>query len=119
MIAPPTIEAGNSHDVARESLGLSLANHTMPVGKMGAIARPATMKATGAALGIKALNRAMAATADPAITIAPSGTRAGTSAASSLPAARASQKPEVNVAAATDCRPTDSRSEGIQPPIPA
>ena len=40
---PPIDAAGKSQDVARESPGLSLASHTMPVGKIGAMASPATM----------------------------------------------------------------------------
>src|SRR5712664_3806889 len=117
--APPSIEAGKSHEVARASPGLSFASQTMPVGKIGAIARPARMYATGAAAGMRAASRAAAATADPMITITRSGMAAGISAARSLPAATASQKPDVNVAAASDCWPTDSRCEVIQPPVPA
>src|SRR4029077_12352291 len=46
ITTPPTIEAGNTHDVARESPGLSLASQAMPVGKIGAMAKPVTMYAS-------------------------------------------------------------------------
>ena len=59
------MDAGNSHDVALASPGLSLASHTMPLGKMGAIAKPAATYANGAAPGIKAASNAMEATAEP------------------------------------------------------
>ena len=42
-VMPPMEAAGYSHDVARESPGLSLASQTMPVGKIGASASPHAM----------------------------------------------------------------------------
>jgi len=85
---------------------------------MGAMARPATTYAIGAAWPLSATSKAADAVAVPEITISPGGTRSGMSAASSLPIARASQKPDVIDAASSDRRPTDSRCEGIHPPTP-
>lgn len=109
MTTPPSIDAGNSHDVARESPGLSRAIHAMPVGKMGAIARPVTIYANGAARPLSATSSATDAIAAPPITTAGGETLSGISAANSLPTANANQKPDVSEAASKDRNPIDSR----------
>jgi hypothetical protein len=118
MIPPPTIVAGNIQEVDRESPGLSFASQTIAVGKIGAIASPVTMYANGAKWPLSATRSATAATAEPEMMTVAGGTRSGMSAASNLPIAIASQKPEVSEAASTDPNPADSRCEVIQPPTP-
>ena len=51
-------------------------------------------------------------------TIVDSGIEGGASVISSLPVTSASQKPDVTVAASVERRPTYSRCEVIQPPVP-
>src|SRR5438552_15903555 len=71
---PPTEAAGKSHDVARASPGLSLASHTMPVGKTGARARPVITYGHGRRIPIHAATSDTTATLPPPSTMAESGT---------------------------------------------
>ena len=109
ITAPPNIEPGKSHEVARASPGKSLASQAMPVGKIGANARPVTTYANGAASPDMQANSASAPSAAPVITIAYSGTREGTRPTIRRPSPRANQKPEVTAAAEAGPLPNDLR----------
>src|SRR5450759_4389592 len=117
--APPNIAPGKSQEVARASRGNSLASQTIPVGKMGAMTRQATIYAIGAAGTATAASNESAPSADAVVTITHSGIREGSKATSRRPSPSASQKPEVSAAADADPRPIDSRCEGAHPPTPA